>query len=276
MEHSKQQPVDLYLNDCGICSCKPEQTHILPASDDYVIHFVSDGKGSFYSKNRRFPLAANQVFLLFPNESGCRVLSDAGEPISYLWASFNGSKAESAVTHTSLALDEPVCSLAVPADQIKELMQEILSADSSDLPDELRRIGYLYRLLASLTASYQASHPKKTTREYPSKTYALYAMEYINNNYDHTNITDVANQIGIDRSYLHHIFKQFFQISPQEYLVSYRLKTAASLLAETNASVSQISQVVGYEDSLQFSKIFKKYYGYSPKHYRAHTCKERN
>lgn len=275
MNYNDHHPVDLYLDDCGGCLCKPDQLRFCPSCGEYLLHFVSSGSGTFYAKDRPFPISAGQFFLCFPNEADYRIHSDKSDPLSYTWISFHGSKAESTILHTSLSPDTPVCSLLIPAAPVRELLQNLLSVDAACLSGDVKRIGYLYRLFAALSASCQASHPEKTIREYPAKTYALYAMEYINNNYGETNITDVANQIGIDRSYLHHIFKQFFQLSPQEYLISYRLKTAASLLTETNASISQIAEVVGYEDSLQFSKIFKKYYGSSPKHYRNQICKER-
>lgn len=275
MEHNDHQPIDLFLNDCGTCSCEPGQICSFSPCRDYLLHFISGGNGYLYSNNQCFPFREGQLFLCFPDTADYRIQADKLYPLSYMWISFNGSKAESTVVHTNLSPDHPVCSLLIPAAPVKELIQNLILTDSATLSGEIKKLGYLYRLFALLTASYQASHPKKTTLEYPAKTYAAYAMEYINNNYDRASITDIANQIGIDRSYLHHIFKEFFQVSPQEYLISYRLKTAASLLTETKVSISQVANVVGYDDSLQFSKIFKKHYGCSPKHYRNQVCKER-
>jgi AraC-like DNA-binding protein len=60
-------------------------------------------------------------------------------------------------------------------------------------------------------------------------------------------------------------------ISPQQYLINYRLEKARNLLKSTNLSISEISEQVGYPDPLSFSKIFKMYYKISPTEYRNQT-----
>ena len=81
-------------------------------------------------------------------------------------------------------------------------------------------------------------------------------------------INDVAQQIGINRSYLTSIFRKQVGMSPQEYLMQYRMDKAQDLLVESDISVQEIALRVGYENALTFSKIFKSYYGLSPAHYR--------
>ena len=98
-----------------------------------------------------------------------------------------------------------------------------------------------------------------------------YALQYIKFNYDHIKVNDIAQYIGINRSYLTAIFKKQLDISPQEYLVSYRLKKAAELIKTTNMSIQDISTSIGYESPLTFSKMFKQTYGISPKNYRDQT-----
>ena len=43
---------------------------------------------------------------------------------------------------------------------------------------------------------------------------------------------------------------------------------AREILLESDISVQEIAQRVGYDNALTFSKIFKSYYGLSPAHYR--------
>lgn len=92
--------------------------------------------------------------------------------------------------------------------------------------------------------------------------------------YAHAKISDIASYIGITRSYLTHIFKQKMEISPQEYLVSYRLEQGSRLLRTTRMSIGEIAEKIGYENPLTFSKIFKNVYGVSPKNYRLRVLKQ--
>ena len=86
-------------------------------------------------------------------------------------------------------------------------------------------------------------------------------------------ITDVANFVGLNRSYLTHLFKKSLKLSPQEFLLNYRINEATSLLKNTNLSVGTISKCIGYNDQLTFSKVFKKVKGISPKTYRDNFLK---
>jgi AraC-like DNA-binding protein len=83
-------------------------------------------------------------------------------------------------------------------------------------------------------------------------------------------ITDVADVIGISRSYLTSIFKKELKVSPQEFLMNFRMEKAAQLLEVTKSPVNIIAAEVGYSDSLSFSKAFKRRYGMSPTDYREH------
>ena len=57
-------------------------------------------------------------------------------------------------------------------------------------------------------------------------------------------------------------------MSPKQYLLNKRLTRAKELLKETNASVFEIANSVGYDDQLYFSRIFKKHIGISPTEYK--------
>ena len=93
-------------------------------------------------------------------------------------------------------------------------------------------------------------------------------MTYIQSNFSNIKISDVARNIGINRSYLTKIFKQKTGISPQEYLMERKLSYACKLLMETDAQIQDIARRIGYDNLLTFSKIFKGRYGVSPKNYR--------
>ncbi len=99
-------------------------------------------------------------------------------------------------------------------------------------------------------------------------------MEYIQRHYSLIRVNDIASYLGISRYYLAHIFKEKLHVSPQEYLLNYRLERSAMLLRTTGLSIQEISEKAGYENPLTFSKIFKNAYGLSPKNYRAKILME--
>ena len=63
-------------------------------------------------------------------------------------------------------------------------------------------------------------------------------------------------------------FRQYMGMSPAQYVLSLRMVNAQSLLEHTNYNVKEISEIVGYDNPLYFSRVFKKEIGQSPAQYR--------
>jgi AraC-like DNA-binding protein len=81
-------------------------------------------------------------------------------------------------------------------------------------------------------------------------------------------VGEVASRLGLDRSYLSNLFKETEGKSPQRYLNEVRMRQAAVLLTELGYTVTETAMSVGYADVFAFSRMFKQFYGISPKHYR--------
>ena len=60
-------------------------------------------------------------------------------------------------------------------------------------------------------------------------------------------------------------------MSPQQFKKIQRIKVAENLLLTSSYTITQISQIVGYADSLYFSKIFKQINGQSPSQFRKNS-----
>lgn len=76
--------------------------------------------------------------------------------------------------------------------------------------------------------------------------------------------------IPFSYDYLRKLFKSEMGMTPHDYLTGLRIQMAEKLLCSTEAAernISEVAYVCGYSDSLYFSRVFKKYFGCSPKHY---------
>lgn len=100
--------------------------------------------------------------------------------------------------------------------------------------------------------------------------YVEFVKEYINENYmSEISFSDLAKVAHVSRSYLSTLFKKEVGCSFREYLVKFRIEKAAEILHRKNIQLSEVALLVGYEDYAQFSKMFKKYKGCSPKKYKS-------
>ena len=79
------------------------------------------------------------------------------------------------------------------------------------------------------------------------------------------NVEHYARKAGMSKESFYHLFRKSIGVPLHKYITQVRLKEARRLLKYSSESISQIAYSVGYDDPLYFSRIFKKYYGVSPK-----------
>ena len=95
------------------------------------------------------------------------------------------------------------------------------------------------------------------------------AVSYFNENYNtKISVAQYAESLHISTNWFIRNFKQHMKISPAQYLLSLRMVNAQSLLENTDYSVGEVAEIVGYDNQLYFSRVFKKEYGVSPAQYR--------
>ena len=94
-------------------------------------------------------------------------------------------------------------------------------------------------------------------------------MQYIHKNYsEHITLADIAQTVSVSKSSALNIFNKYLRISPVNYLINYRLKRAAKLLASTDSSIYSIASNTGFENVGYFCRSFKELFGVTPSEYR--------
>lgn len=83
-------------------------------------------------------------------------------------------------------------------------------------------------------------------------------------------LDEYLKSIPFSYDYLRKLFKSEMGMTPHNYLNSLRMQMAEKMLCMGGAgeqNISQIAYVCGFSEPLYFSRVFKKYYGCSPKNY---------
>lgn len=264
------QTTDLALYSCGTQKCPPGHSFGPAARPEYHLHVVMDGTGCFQVHGQTWHLKRGSLFLCPPNTE-VYYCASTDDPWYYAWISFHGTKAESILNFAGFNSEHLIRSCNIPPESLTALIQKMLQVHQQTQANELRRIGYLYRFLSLLISSGTAS---PVSDSIPSDLCVGNALQYISANYNtQIQITDIADYVGVHRSYLYSLFKEKMGQSPQQYLLAFRMEKARSLLADASTSVKEVARLVGYRDAFSFSKAFHRFTGKSPSEYRSISAK---
>ena len=261
----------IYLDFFGFEHCLPRHSYGPYVRTNYVIHVVVSGKGILDYAGKRWEIRGGQMFILFPGVE-TTYYADKNDPWYYCWLGFNGLSAGKIVESIGFSEQTPVLTLS-DAVKIEHEIRKMLEARELTLDGQLRRNAGMLEILSNLIRDSAERGPADSSPNIYS--YSEYAVRYINNHFsEKVRIQDLADHIGISRSYLVKLVKQETGMSPQEYLIETRMRRASDLLSRTNDSIRVVAAECGYDDALAFSKVFKSRFGLNPTEYREKYSKD--
>jgi AraC family transcriptional regulator len=81
-------------------------------------------------------------------------------------------------------------------------------------------------------------------------------------------LSEVAESIHLHPTSFCRAFKQSTGLSPHRYLLVHRIKCAKEMMNDHNRTLTQIALDCGFSSSSQFSVVFRRIMGVSPRKYR--------
>ncbi len=222
-------------------SCAPAHTS-QGIRNYFLIHYVLSGRGNFEKGGQSYTVSEGQIFLIGAGEWH-RYSADEAEPWQYIWICFDGELAEDLRALPAV--------IDYPADTFRRLRRieeygELAPAYAA---------GCLFELYATLNAA---------TRPPLAHGYASRARDYVDRLYM-TGITveGIAAQLSLDRRYLGRLFRDRYGMTLQAYLLETRMRNAARYI-EQGYTAAESGRMVGYADSVNFYRMFKRQMGVGP------------
>ena len=269
----KDNSTPLVVGSCGTYRLKTRPklpTYWQKGRRDYQILYVANGKTHFWFDGKEKIVSAGHMVLYKPEEIQKYVYYLEDNP-EVFWIHFTGSDVKNILAYHGISLDEHVFYCGVLPDY-KALFRKIIQ--------ELQLCRYGYEdYIASLfndillLVDRQQHEQKKATGNVQEQIER--ATAYFNENYNtKISIDDYAESLHISTNWFIHNFKQYAGMSPAQYILSLRMVNAQSLLERTTYNIKEISEIVGYENPLYFSRVFKKEIGKSPVQYRKERTTE--
>ena len=121
--------------------------------------------------------------------------------------------------------------------------------------------------LSSFTAQ-NASTDLRFMQEPCAVCYVTFEKFLSEENYMHRlTLSSISANVSLSSSYLCRVFKSEVETSIISYLNNLRIRKAATMIKDNRLSLKEISTMVGIDDQLYFSRLFKKCMGISPSEY---------
>lgn len=235
--------------------------------DCYLIHYVRKGKGTCVIDGITYHIKKGQGFLIQPGQIGYYI-SDVEDDWKYCYIGFDGSKSKYYLDQAKITTENPIFTYNLKF-SLAEIVRQLIAVESDLIVRETLQMSLIYSFISRLIENGEDKNTPSRNSGERTDYYIDLATTFMIRNYSlKISIQDVARHVGLNPSYLGSLFKSQFQISPQEFLRNYRIERACELMSNPMLSIGDISRSVGYDDQLQFSKIFKKTKLLSPKKYR--------
>ncbi|MDG6895953.1 arabinose operon transcriptional regulator AraC [Volucribacter amazonae] len=233
----------------------------------YMLQLTTFGKGEVFDGKKKFEAVKGQLLLFSPQAMQCYQRHHESQYWHYKWIYFypdpkwlkwlNWSNTQQHIG--KIFINNQHCFL-----EISQLFSkvEIELKSSHIVKQDLVSTLLEYLLMKCFSIEKLKCIPSIDQR-------VLIICEYILEHLEQNNsIDELASIVFLSSSRLSHLFKNALGISIVQWKEYQRILVAKKLLHFSNISVASLARSLGYDDSLYFSKLFKKHTGMSPSEFR--------
>lgn len=239
--------------------------HSVPHTHNHVeLFYIVGGRGQFQIENRRYPVSADHMVIINSGVLHTELSLDAN-PLEYIVLGIDG---------VDLALGDGSDGMYCIVDfggsnEVAHCLRSIMvemegkQAGYEEVCQAFMRI-VLIRINRRAALSVPQSPPPGV-----SNPQCAAVRRYIDQHFkEPLTLEHLSGQAHMNKYYLSHTFKREYGVSPIRYMISRRLEESKYLLKETDLSLSQIAQMLGFSSLSYFSQVFRRTQGQSPLEYR--------
>lgn len=227
----------------------------------FSLHFIHNGKLLLDYEGEAIQLQKGDIFCLFPNRTYYYEKIPAEQTLNMSWLALDGERIQPLLELAGITPDKPYIQNGLTP-QVKKSAERtitILANLERWTPAAAMELqGLISKMFASLLSNMYPSRNAETDWLKECLSYMqLHATEGIT-------VQQVADYVGLHRSYFTNTFTNRVGMSPMKYLQKIRMDKAKQLLQNTDASVTEIAYTLGYPSLYSFTRAFKMYYQVPP------------
>lgn len=264
----KDKTKPLMVCSCGtyhLFTCPKLPTHRPRGRVDWQIIYVVSGKAHFYFNGVEQIVTAGNMVIYHPKEEQ-RYYYYGTDHTEIYWVHFTGGNVKNILRAYGILDDVHVIHTGTSLEYQKIFTQMIQELKLRKEDYEELLVYHLRHLLILLHRQINAK-PKNKTRALTEEMNS--AVRFFHENYNKPIcIEEYAITHHMSVSWFIRNFKEYTQMTPAQYILSLRISNAQTLLETTDYNITEIADIIGYDNPLYFSRIFKKQNGMSPSEFR--------
>lgn len=264
--HSNSSLVRGNVKLLNVTGCKyGSDWHSVPHAHNYMeLFYITGGKGQFLIHDQSYPVDTNDLVMINPNvphtETGVK-----SKPLEYIVLGISGVELASTDSFNghflilnhfeNRELTTCIHNILREMEQKNPGYEEVCQAYAEIL---------IIRLMRNIAIS--AGGEPQGISDNPQ---CAAVKRYMDLHFKESlTLEQLAAEAHMNKFYLAHAFKREYGVSPIHYLISLRIEESKYLLTETDLTMSQIAQILGFSSPSYFSQVFRKTQGTSPMDYR--------
>lgn len=235
------------------------------------ITYVISGKATMYTGNEVQKISKGQVHFVKKGTSH-RICADADNNFRYICIGYSPNIGYEPAKEILSVLNTKDTFIANDTGNIRILSEMLINESySKDIYNTIMINAYMVQIITEMCRLLNGIS-KKSGNKYQN-TYsglAIYhALRYIDRNYlEIESIKEISEKLSYSEYYLAHVFKEKIGMSIKQYITEKKIAEACNLIKNSNLSVNEIAEKLGYSNAHSFSRNFKKITGLSPSAYK--------
>ena len=261
--------VPVKVNNCGyyrIHTGPVIETYHPEGRNDYQLLYIAAGKGHFYFKgSEKATIVDKGNMILFRPKEPQVYYYYVEDKTEVYWVHFTGWKVEQYLDSYELPKTDNVFFTGISPDYpwiYNQIIRE-LQLQRANYDDVIKL--FIHHIF--LTINRYIKEGKKSKNETISDIER--AVHYFSEHYNKPiSIEQYAQEHLMSVNWFIHSFKEVMKMPPMQYIMSLRIAAAKGYLESSDKSINEIANIVGYDNALYFSRLFKKHTGLTPTEYK--------
>jgi len=242
--------------------------HSVPHTHNHLeLFYIVGGKGQFLIQDQLYPVNPNNLVVINPNVTHTEVSLNA-QPLEYIVLGIEGIElATNESSNGQFNILDHFESVEISS-CLRNILRE-MEQKNTGYEDVCQ--AYMEILIIRLMRNIALAVPTESQVVSGNRQCAS-VKRYIDLHFKEAlTLEQLAEDAHMNKYYLSHAFKREYGISPINYMITKRIEESKYLLAETDLSMSQIAQLLGFSSLSYFSQVFRRTQATTPMEYRQST-----